>query len=240
MPLLEIRNISKSFGGLRALNNVAFELRAGEILGLIGPNGAGKTTLFNTISGFLRPDKGEILLGNENISGLHPHEICFRGIARTFQLVKPFEDMNVLDNVMIGSFNRLSKRADAQHRSTEILEFTGLAQHTHKLGRELTIAHRKRLELARALATEPEILMLDEVMTGLTPSESLAAQDLARRIRDRGVTILIIEHVMRAVMSLCDRIVVLHYGEVIAQGTPSQIGNNEDVIEAYLGRQTFA
>jgi branched-chain amino acid transport system ATP-binding protein len=240
MPLLEIRNISKSFGGLRALNNVTFELRAGEILGLIGPNGAGKTTLFNTISGFLRPDKGEIVLGNENISGLRPHEICFRGIARTFQLVKPFEDMNVLDNVMIGSFNRLSKRADAQHRSTEILEFTGLEQHTHKLGRELTIAHRKRLELARALATEPEILMLDEVMTGLTPSESLAAQNLARRIRDRGITILIIEHVMRAVMSLCDRIVVLHYGEVIAQGTPSQIGNNEDVIEAYLGRQAFA
>jgi len=240
MVLLEIKNINKSFGGLKALNNVNIELREGEILGLIGPNGAGKTTIFNVVSGFVVPDKGEIIFRGKNITSSPPHDICSQGIGRTFQLVKPFEAMTVLDNVMIGGFNRTNRRRDAQQQAEEILDFTGLRPHQEKLGNELTIADRKRLELARALATKPDILMLDEVMTGLTPSESIAAQELVKKIRDNGLTILLIEHVMRAVMALSDRIVVLHYGEVIAEGTPEDISQNEHVIEAYLGRQSFA
>ena len=240
MALLEIKNISKSFGGLHALDHVSMELNKGEILALIGPNGAGKTTLFNVTTGSFRPDGGQILFKDEDITSLQPHEICFRGIGRTFQLVKPFEEMNVLDNVMIGSFNRTRSRAEAQRQAHEILDFTGLWAHGKKGASELTIADRKRLELARALATKPEILMLDEVMTGLTSAESDTAQELVRKIRDRGLSILIIEHVMRAVMRLSDRIVVLHYGQVIAEGTPKEISQNDRVIEAYLGRGTFA
>jgi branched-chain amino acid transport system ATP-binding protein len=240
MALLEVKNISKSFGGLKALNSVNVELREGEILGLIGPNGAGKTTMFNVITGFLRPDEGRILFKSMDITGSLPHEICFQGISRTFQLVKPFEEMSALDNVMIGSFNRTNRRRNAQQRAQEILNFAGLSDQREKLGSELTIADRKRLELARALATKPEILMLDEVMTGLTPAESVAAQELVRKMRDDGLTILLIEHVMKAVMALSDRIVVLHYGEVIAEGSPKDIAENERVIEAYLGRQSFA
>jgi len=240
MALLEVKNVSKSFGGLRALNNVTVELNKGEILAVIGPNGAGKTTLFNIITGYYRPDGGQILFKGKNITGLEPHEKCFRGIGRTFQLVKPFEEMSVFDNVMIGSFNRTRNREDAQRQTQEILDFTGLKERRNKLASELTIVDRKRLELARALATKPEILMLDEVMTGLTPAESDAAQDLVRNIRSNGLTILIIEHVMRAVMRLSDRIIVLHYGEVIANGSPKEISQNERVIEAYLGRGSFA
>ncbi len=240
MALLEIKNISKSFGGLHALDHVSMELNKGEILALIGPNGAGKTTLFNVTTGSFRPDGGQILFKDEDITSLQPHEICFRGIGRTFQLVKPFEEMNVLDNVMIGSFNRTRSRAEAQRQAHEILDFTGLWAHGKKGASELTITDRKRLELARALATKPEILMLDEVMTGLTSAESDTAQELVRKIRDRGLSILIIEHVMRAVMRLSDRIVVLHYGQVIAEGTPKEISQNDRVIEAYLGRGTFA
>lgn len=240
MAFLEINEVSKSFGGLKALNGVRFELNKGEILGLIGPNGAGKTTLFNVISGFYHPDNGSVLFQNRDITPLMPHEICKRGIGRTFQLVKPFEEMTVLDNVMIGCFNRTNKRAEARSKAREILRFTDLLPHEQKMGSELTLTDRKRLELARSLATGPEILMLDEVMTGLTPSESLQAQDLVRSIRDTGLTILLIEHVMRAVMSLSDRIVVLHYGEIIAQGTPEEISEDDRVIEAYLGRQSVA
>ena len=240
MAFLEINSVSKSFGGLNALNGVRFQLNKGEILGLIGPNGAGKTTLFNVISGFYHPDHGNVIFEDRDITHLLPHEICKKGISRTFQLVKPFEDMTVLDNVMIGCFNRTNRRREARSRAMEILRFTDLLPHEKKMGSELTLADRKRLELARSLATGPEILMLDEVMTGLTPSESLQAQDLVRSIRDTGVTVLLIEHVMRAVMSLSDRIVVLHYGEVIAQGTPQEISENDRVIEAYLGRQSVA
>ena len=240
MALLKVKNVSKSFGGLQALNGVNMELKKGEILALIGPNGAGKTTLFNVITGSFPPTHGQIFFKDDDITGLQPHEICIRGIGRTFQLVKPFEEMNALDNVMIGSFNRTRNRTQAEQQAGEILKFAGLAGCRTKLANELTIADRKRLELARALATQPEILMLDEVMTGLTPAESDAAQELVRKIRDHGITVLLIEHVMRAVMRLSDRIVVLHYGKVIAEGTPMEISQNEGVIEAYLGRQSFA
>ncbi|MBW1713483.1 MAG: ABC transporter ATP-binding protein [Deltaproteobacteria bacterium] len=240
MALLEIKNITKSFGGLMALSEVSFDLREGEILGLIGPNGAGKTTLFSVISGFCRPDKGRILFKGEDITSLATSQICKKGIGRTFQLVKPFEEMSVLDNVMIGCFNRTERRKEAEERAREILAFTGLAPREDFLGGELTLADRKRLELARALATGPEILMLDEVMTGLTPSESDEAQALVRKIRDSGLTIILIEHVMRATMSLSDRIVVLHHGQVIAQGRPEEVSEDQRVIEAYLGRQAYA
>ena len=240
MALLEVQNISKSFGGLKALNEVSFDLKQGEILGLIGPNGAGKTTLFSVINGFYRPDQGQVLFKGENITSLTASQICKRGIGRTFQLVKPFEEMSVLDNVMIGSFNRTDKRREAEVRAREILAFTGLGHREAYLGGELTLADRKRLELARALATRPEILMLDEVMTGLTPSESDEAQALVRKIREAGLTIILIEHVMRATMSLSDRIVVIHYGQVIAQGTPREVSEDQRVIEAYLGREAYA
>jgi branched-chain amino acid transport system ATP-binding protein len=240
MALLEVKNVSKIFGGLQALNGVNMELNRGEIFALIGPNGAGKTTLFNVITGSFSPSAGQILFKGDDITGLQPHEICFRGISRTFQLVKPFEEMSVFDNVMIGSFNRTGSQVRAEEQAREILEFTGLAGRGRKLASELTIADRKRLELARALATRPEILMLDEVMTGLTHSECDTALELVRRIRDQGVTVLLIEHVMRAVMRLSERIVVLHYGKVIAEGTPGEICRNQSVIEAYLGSQSFA
>ncbi|MBA7587991.1 Lipopolysaccharide export system ATP-binding protein LptB [subsurface metagenome] len=240
MGLLEVKNLTKSFGGLRALNNVNMEVDKGEILGIIGPNGAGKTTLFNSITGFYRPDGGQVLFKGENITGLEPHEVCQRGICRTFQLVKPFAELTVLDNVMIGSFSRTSNRAEARKQARGILDFTRLRGREEQLAKELTTPDRKRLELARTLATEPELLLLDEVMTGLTPTESAVAQELVRKVRDGGVTILVVEHVMRAVMSISDRIVVLHYGEVIAQGTPKEISQNERVIESYLGRASFA
>jgi len=240
MALLEVKNLTKSFGGLRALNDVNMGVEKGEILGLIGPNGAGKTTLFNVITGFYHPDEGQVSFKGENITSLKPHQVCQRGITRTFQLVKPFAELTVLDNVMIGSFSRTSNRTEARKQAEGILDFTGLRGREGQLAKALTIPDRKRLELARALATEPGLLLLDEVMTGLTPTESTVAQELIRKVRDGGVTILVIEHVMRAVMSISDRIVVLHYGEVIAQGTPKEISQNERVIESYLGRASFA
>lgn len=240
MALLGIKNLTKSFGGLRALNDVNMGVEKGEILGLIGPNGAGKTTLFNVITGFYHPDEGQVSFKGENITSLKPYQVCQRGITRTFQLVKPFAELTVLDNVMIGSFSRTSNRIEARKQAEGILDFTGLRGREEQLAKALTIPDRKRLELARALATEPRLLLLDEVMAGLTPTESTAAQELIRKVRDGGVTILVIEHIMRAVMSISDRIVVLHYGEVIAQGTPKEISQNELVIESYLGRASFA
>lgn len=238
MPILEGEGVRKYFGGLAAVDHVDFSINQGEIVGLIGPNGAGKTTLFNLISGSLVPTSGMIRFKNKNITGLKPHQICKRGIARTFQLVKLFGEMTALENSMLGFLFGTGTEADksnVKEASLELLEFVGLSSMEKVLGRELTIANQKRLEVARALATKPKLLLLDEVMAGLTPAEVAQATELIRKIRDKGITIFMIEHVMKAMMDISDRIIVLHYGEKIAEGTPKEIAANTKVIEVYLG-----
>ena len=233
--MLRVQALSKQFSGLLAVNQVSLDLYEGEILGLIGPNGAGKTTLFNMISGSLPPSSGDVLFEGQRITGLAPHRVCRLGIARTFQMARPFAQLSVLENVKVGAYLRHHSAADAEARAREIVAFTGLEKAAAQPAGALTTAGRKRLELARALCTEPRLLLLDEVMAGLTASESAGIVSLIREIRDRGITILIIEHVMKAVMSLSDRIAVLHHGELIAVDTPAVIGSDERVIEAYLG-----
>jgi branched-chain amino acid transport system ATP-binding protein len=238
MSLLEGEKVTKNFGGLAAVSGVDFHVDQGEVVGLIGPNGAGKTTLFNLISGALPLKSGVIKFKGERISGLKPHQICRRGVARTFQSVKVFANMPVLQNVLLGSlFGTPSgmSSADANKEATTLLEFVGLSAVRVTLARDLTLVNQKRLEVARALATKPELLLLDEVMAGLNPTEVAEAMELVTRIRDRGVTVFMIEHVMKAIMSVCDRIMVLHHGEKIAEGMPREIANNKTVIEVYLG-----
>jgi branched-chain amino acid transport system ATP-binding protein len=235
--LLEIRKLRKSFGGLLAVSNVEFRVKEGEILGLIGPNGAGKTTLFNLISGYYFADSGAILLGREDICGLQPHDICRKGITRTFQMVRPFTRLSVFENVKVGAFNRTRDFDETKQRTLEALEFMNLLEKRDILTGQLTLADLKRVELARALATQPTILLLDEVMAGLTPKETEDIVRLVMKIHDRGITLLIIEHVMRAVMSLSDRVIVLNHGEKIAEGTPYEVSRNEKVIQSYLGKE---
>ncbi|NLN16223.1 MAG: ABC transporter ATP-binding protein [Firmicutes bacterium] len=223
------------FGGLLANNDVTFDIYPGEIVGLIGPNGAGKTTLFNCISGFLRPTAGTVLFKGENITGLKPHQICHRGLARTFQITQPLRDMTVLENVMVGTFCRYPLTSQARAKAIEILKMTGMWAKRHQKGSELTIPDRKRLEIARALGTEPDLLILDEAMAGLNPAEIHEAVELVKTIQAQGITLFIIEHVMEAIMPIADRIVVLDAGRLIAEGPPSEIVHNERVIEAYLG-----
>lgn len=237
MPLLTVDHLKKDFGGLRALNGVSFHLEAGEILAVIGPNGAGKTTLFNVLTGFLRPEEGRIFLEGRNLIGLKPHQICRLGMVRTFQLVKPFLEMNVLDNVIVGAYNRCRSLSEAEKKALEIIEFVGLGEKREALAHELTLPHRKRLELARALATEPKLLLLDEVMAGINPTETDTLIGLIREIHRQGVTILLIEHVMRGVLALAQRVAVLNFGEMIAQGPPEEVMRNPQVIEAYLGEE---
>ncbi len=238
MPILECQEVTKHFGGLAALTDVDITVDQGELVGLIGPNGAGKTTLFNVISGTFPPKSGTIRFKGENITGLKPYQICRMGLARTFQSVKIFGDMSVLQNVMMGCFfgkkAKVSSEA-AEHEASELIEFVGLKDETTSLAKGLTLAHQKRLEVARALATKPDLLMLDEVMEGLNQTEVAQSIDLVARIRGRGVTVVMIEHVMKAIMKVCERIVVLHYGEKIAAGTPEEITSSEDVIKVYLG-----
>lgn len=236
--LLEVKDLVKNFGGLTAVRRVSFGIQRGEILGLIGPNGAGKTTLFDMISGFYRPDEGSVFYHGEVISRLHSaYLICRRGMGRTFQLVKPFQNISALENVMTGAFLRAKTHTAAQEDALEILELVGLYGMKNTLGKSLTISDRKRLELARALGTRPDLLLLDEIMAGLNPKETEDAIDLIRRIRDRGVTILMIEHIMHAVMRLSDRIVILHHGEKIGEGTPREVAADARVIQAYLGEE---
>ena len=241
--ILSGTGIVKSFGGLRALDQVAFQLYEGEILGLIGPNGAGKTTLFNLIAGVYRPDFGDLHFRNEVITALRPDQICKKGIARTFQITKPFLSMSVLENAVVGSyFGHVKKRnlKECIQQAEDMLSLVGLSQKRIFLASQLTLGERKKLELARALSTKPEILLLDEVVAGLNPKETLEMVELIKRIRTEGVTILMIEHVMKAVMGASDRIIVLRHGQKIAEGSPGEIASNRDVIEAYLGGGTHA
>jgi len=235
VTLLAVRSISRSFGGLRAVRDLSLDVAAGEIVGLIGPNGAGKTTAFNLISGFLAPDSGDVRFDGRSLLGLKPHAVCRAGLARTFQIVRPFPRLSVLDNVQIGALARRPAVAAAQERARAVLAEVGLAGKMHAPAAGLTLAERKRLELARALATEPRLLLLDEVMAGLNPAEIGAMVELVRGINRSGVSILLIEHNMRAVMSLSHRIVVLSFGEVIAQGSPAAVAADPKVVEAYLG-----
>jgi len=240
-PFFEVRSLSKRFGGLVAVGNVSFEVPKGKIIGLIGPNGAGKTTIFNLITGFIPPDSGEVLFKGETITALSPpHQVCLKRIGRTFQVVKPFSGMTVLENTMVGAFAHLHNAQEARNLALEILGFIGLSKHRGLPASSLTIADRKRLELGRALATRPDLLLLDEVVAGLNPKETEEIIGIIKKISSQGITILMIAHVMKAVMALSDRVVVLHHGEKIAEGTPIEISRDKRVIEAYLGEEYLA
>lgn len=241
IPLFRIQSLNKRFGGLAAVRDVSFEIKKGEIIGLIGPNGAGKTSIFNLITGFLVPDSGRIDFKGDDITGLKPpHKVCFKHIGRTFQLVKPFNNMTVLENVMVGAFSRVKKTNDARREAEKILNFIGLSRHKNYVASSLTIADRKRLELGKALATKPDLLLLDEVMAGLNPKETEEMIQIVKLISRQGITLLIIEHVMKAIMILSHRIVVLHHGEKIAEGIPEEISHDKRVINAYLGEEYLA
>ena len=237
-PLLEVRGISKRFRGLRAVTDVSLSVEAGHIVALIGPNGAGKTTTFNMIAGVYRPDEGEILLDGQPLQGRRPDEICMAGVGRTFQLVKPFAGLSVLDNVVIGALRRHADVATARKKSLAILERLGIGEKSEQQASSLTLPDRKRLEVARARATEPRILLLDEVMAGLRPTETDRMVAIFKDInRETGLTILLIEHVMRAVMALSREIHVLHHGELIASGAPDEVVRHPAVLDCYLGEE---
>jgi branched-chain amino acid transport system ATP-binding protein len=234
--ILSVENVSKRFGGLRAVNGLSVDIAAGEIVGLIGPNGSGKTTLFNLVTGFLTPDEGDVRFDGQSVLGLKPHAVCARGISRTFQLVKPFLKLSVLENVMIGAFHLTKDPARAEQIAREVIQFFDFRDKARYPASALTMPERKELEIARTLATRPKLLLLDESMAGLTPTEIDHMIAFLRRLKqESGVTLFVIEHVMRAIMSISDRIVVIHHGEKIAEGTPRDVASHKDVIAAYLG-----
>jgi len=238
MRILEGKKVTKHFGGLAALHYVDFDIKQGEVVGLIGPNGAGKTTLFNLISGSLPTTAGEIRYKGKKITGLKPHQICKMGVARTFQSAQLFAGLTVFENALAASLfgkKRSISVPDAEREAMELLEFVELSPVSTILAKDLPVANQKRLEVARALATKPELLLFDEVMAGLNPTEVAQAMELITKIRNTGITLFLIEHVMRAIMNICDRIIVLHHGEKIAEGTPQEIATSRKVVEVYLG-----
>jgi branched-chain amino acid transport system ATP-binding protein len=237
MKLLKIEQLTKNFGGLRAIDRLDLAIEEGMIFGLIGPNGAGKSTAFNCIAGLYSASAGRVLYKDDDITNLKPYDVCRRGIARTFQLVKPFSNKSVLKNVMVGGFLHTTDPQKAEQKALEVLRFVGLMEKRDALAKSLTIADRKRLELARALATDPTLLLLDEVMAGLRPAEVEEVIKIIREINRRGITIFLIEHIMQAIMTLSDLIVVIQYGKKIAEGRPEEIASNEQVIKAYLGEE---
>lgn len=235
--LLECRQVVKQFGGLTAVNRVDLEVEAGLIFGLIGPNGAGKTTLLRLISGVYPPTSGEILFHGKNIAGFKPHQACKVGVVSTHQIMRPFQEMTVSDNVRVGvEFGRGWRGSNTSQVVSEMLQFTRLESQANKLAKNLTLAGLKRLEIARAMATHPELILLDEVISGLNPTETTSTMDLIRSLRERGITVIMVEHVMKAIMGISDRIIVLNYGEKIAEGMPAEIQKNEAVVSAYLGK----
>ena len=235
MALLQVNHLTKNFGGLQAVSDVSFSLEKGEILGLIGPNGAGKTTAFNLITGFIDATRGEILFEGKNIIGLAPHKIVKRGIARTFQIVKPFLNLSVLENVVLAAFLKNPVRSQATREAKSILEFVNLTEKLDSYASDLTLGQQKKLEIARCLATKPKILFLDEPMGGLNASEIEYACDLVQKLRNNGISIILVEHHMRAIMKISDRIIVLQQGAKIADDVPHNIVKNQMVINAYLG-----
>ena len=235
MALLELKNLTKAFGGLKAVNDVTFHVEKGEIFGLIGPNGSGKTTTFNCINNYYPSTAGDILFKGKSIKGLKTHKICLLGIGRTFQVVKPLSRMTVLENVTAAAFSRVNTIREAQSEAYKLLEFCNLLEDKDKLAKSLPIGGRKRLEITRALATKPELLLLDETAAGLNPSELDEAIELIKKMRETGITILIIEHIMKVIMTISDRIHAINFGMTIAEGTPQEVANSEAVIKAYLG-----
>lgn len=235
MTLLQVTNLTRRFGGLLAVNDVSFTVNQGEIVGLIGPNGAGKTTTFAMLAGFVTPTSGQIQFAGQRIDGLKPHAICKLGVTRTFQIVQPFPQITALENIMVGAYAKISDTKQAREKALAVLERVGLARRAQTLGRDLTLLDLKRLEIGKALATDPRLLLLDEVAAGLKPTEVDTVLDLVRQLNREGVTFLIVEHLMKVIMSLSQRIVVLDFGQKIAEGTPDEIRRNPKVLAAYLG-----
>jgi branched-chain amino acid transport system ATP-binding protein len=237
VALLEVERLTRHFGGVCAVAGLSFEVTEGEILGLIGPNGAGKTTVFNLVTGFIRPTSGAIRLDGRSVVGLRPHAVARRGIARTFQIVKPFPGLSVRENVTLAAFLRHPSRPEAEAAAEMVLEHVGLAPRVSELASQLTLMDQKRLEMAKALATEPRLLLLDEPMGGLNATEVDVASDLVQRIRESGVTVVMVEHVMKAIMRISDRVVVMNQGEKIAEGPPARVVEEPEVLAAYFGKR---